>query len=70
MDNEGLPVKGYRPQSDDAVERVNSNRVHEERLLRLMDEMKDRDDIDRRWLAIARTDIEQGFLQARTHRTG
>ena len=62
MDNEGLPVTGYKPQSDEAVELVNQNKVTEEMLLRLMDDMKGSDAIDQRWLAIARTQIEQGFM--------
>ena len=62
MDNEGLPVRGYKPQSDEAVELVNQNKVTEEMLLRLMDDMKGSDAIDQRWLAIARTQIEQGFM--------
>ena len=56
------PVKGYQPQSDAAVELVNQNKVTEEMLLRLMDDMKGSDVIDQRWLAIARTNIEQGFM--------
>ena len=62
MDNHGLPVKGYKPQSNAAVGLVNTNKVNEEKLLLLMDELKGKDEIDQRWLAIARTNIEQGFM--------
>ncbi len=62
MENEGLPVKGYQPQSDEAVALVNANKVTEEKLLRLMDALKGCSDIDQRWLAIARTQFEQGFM--------
>lgn len=41
---------------------VNSMRMHEEIILRLLDELGKLDDIDRRWLAIGRTSIEQGFM--------
>lgn len=34
----------------------------EERTLRILDELKEWSDIDQRWLAIARTDIEKGFM--------
>ena len=60
--NQGLPIKGYQPQSDEAVALVNANKVTEEKLLRVMDELKGSDAIDQRWLAIARTNIEQGFM--------
>ena len=33
MDNHGLPVKGYKPQSNAAVGLVNTNKVNEEKLL-------------------------------------
>ncbi len=60
--NTGLPVEGYRPQSDANVARVNSNKVLEERILRLLDDLKADPDVDQRWLAAGRTDIEKGFM--------
>lgn len=65
-DHQGLPVAGYRAQNDDAVTLVNHNKITEERILRLMDELKD-DRLpgvlaDQRWLAIARTQMEQAFM--------
>ncbi|MDR5655404.1 DUF7681 family protein [Ruixingdingia sedimenti] len=62
--NHGLPVSGYRPQSDKAVAIVNGNKVLEERILRQLDQLAQDPAIDRRWLAIARTNIEQGFMAA------
>jgi hypothetical protein len=58
----GLPVAGYRPQSDLAVQRVNFNKHAEERLLRVLDEYAEDPAIDKRWLALARTQIENGFM--------
>ena len=69
--NQGLPVKGYKPQSDAAIELVNQNKVTEEKLLRQIDYLMQHSRAehleehwlaDRRWLAIARTHIEQGFM--------
>ena len=61
-----MPVAGYTPQSDAKVDLVNRNKVAEERVLRILDELKDRDatfhDIDQRWLAIGRTHLEQAFM--------
>ncbi len=56
----GLTVAGYQPQSDANVARVNVNKKMEEHLLRLMDQLHGDDDW--RWLQIARTHIEQGFM--------
>ena len=62
MDNSGSPVSGYRPQSDDNVAVVNVNKDLEEGVLRILDDLFRRPGIDRRWLAIGRTHIEQGFM--------
>ncbi len=61
-EHSGLPVSGYRPQSDDAVNLVNWNKQLEESVLRTLDGLATRDWIDKRWLAIGRTAIEQGFM--------
>lgn len=58
----GLPVAGYKPQSNSNVEQVNSNKRTEEALLRVCDALKDDHRVDQRWLSIARTSFEQGFM--------
>ena len=58
----GLPVAGYRPQSTEAVGLVNAMKASEERVLRALDTLGKRPDVDKRWLAIGRTSIEQGFM--------
>lgn len=60
--NNGLPVPGYRPQNDVAIDRVKRNKYTEEELLRLMDSWRSDPTIEQRWLAIARTQLEQGFM--------
>lgn len=55
-------VKGYRSQSADAIDLVNGNKYAEERILQRLDSLAQRGDVDKRWLAIARTQIEQGFM--------
>lgn len=58
----GLPVAGYRPQDQSAVDLVNANKRDEEAILRGLDGLEARPDVDQRWLAIGRTQIEQGFM--------
>lgn len=60
--HDGLPVQGYRKQSQVAVDCVNAMKTREEMLLRQLDAMKDDPEVDQRWLAIGRTNIEQGFM--------
>ena len=65
----GLPVAGYRPQNQIAVDVVNENKHKEEKLLRLIDALRNEQtlggqsiQVDQRWLSIAKTHIEQGFM--------
>ena len=64
----GLPVAGYRPQGQLAVDLVNRNKANEERQLRIMDsdqqhtERMGSGDIDGRWLALARTHMEMAYM--------
>lgn len=61
-EHSGLPVAGYRPQNDVAVGLVNDNKRAEEEVLRILDNLGNDPAIDKRWLAIGRTHIEQGFM--------
>lgn len=58
----GLPVHGYQSQSEKNLELVNRNKCLEERTLRVLDELATLDGVDKRWLAIGRTAIENGFM--------
>ena len=60
--HKGLPVAGYQDQSDDHVDLVNANKQMEEVILRTIDDLRRRLDIDQRWVSIAQTQIEQGFM--------
>lgn len=57
-------VEGYTEQSSSAVETVNRNKVLEEQVLRVLDQLAARKPgaIDQRWLAIGRTKIEEGWM--------
>ena len=60
--HDGLPVAGYRPQTTTAIEQVNGHKLIEERLLRIIDTLRATGVGDPRWLAIAQTDLEKGFM--------
>ncbi len=60
--HQSLPVHGYQRQTSAAVDLVNRNKIMEERVLRLLDELAATGSCDPRWLAIGRTAIEQGFI--------
>lgn len=61
-EHQSLPVEGYKPQSTEKVDLVNENKRLEERVLRVIDSLAQNDEVDKRWLAIGRTHIEEGFM--------
>jgi len=63
LEHKSLPVAGYTTQSQERVDLVNSFKATEERILRELDALAQREDqIDKRWLAIGRTQLEQAFM--------
>lgn len=61
-EHQTIPVAGYTNQSDKRVSQVNLNKKQEEEVLRTLDVLKGDDDVDQRWLAIGRTQLEQAFM--------
>jgi hypothetical protein len=61
-EHKGLPVSGYRQQSQENVDRVNNFKRLEEQVLRELDKIRGKDGIDQRWLAIGTTNLEQAFM--------
>lgn len=58
----GLPVAGYRDQPMSNVDLVNVNKKSEEYMLCILDNLATLPDVDKRWLAIGRTQLEQAFM--------
>ncbi len=59
-----LPVAGYKPQTQQRVDLVNTNKYLEETILRHMEGFPKElgEDYDKRWLAVARTNLELAFM--------
>lgn len=55
-------MEGYRSQPQANVDAVNANKKLEETILRALDVLTKEDAIDKRWLAVGRTHIEEGFM--------
>lgn len=66
MTHQPLPVAGYSSQSSTAVAIVNQHKMLEEKVLQQLDRLAgaaaDTGEFDARWLSVARTHIEQGFM--------
>lgn len=58
-----LPVHGYPDVEQSTVDLVNENKIIEEKLLRVVDDLISRYDIDPRWAAMSRNSFELGFMQ-------
>jgi hypothetical protein len=59
------PVPGYTGQSEKKIQQVSWHKLVEERLLRDMEKLASGGcdgPVDQRWIAIAKTHIEQGFM--------
>lgn len=56
------PVLSYTTQTNDNVAAVNINKVLEEVALRRIDELALNPDCDQRWVNIARTHLQEGFM--------
>lgn len=57
-----LPVKGYTKQPGWKITRVNLMKQLEELILQELDVMMKDPEVDPRWLAIGRTQLEQAFM--------
>lgn len=62
MEHIPIPVSGYKPQSEETIALVNNNKQQEELALRTLDELAKMADVDKRWLAIGRTNLEQAYM--------
>lgn len=55
-------VYTYRPLPADTIDLVNIFKIDEEKALRHLDQLEERDDIDKRWLAVGRTRLQEGYM--------
>jgi len=63
-DHNPLPVAGYKPQSGEDIALANEGKVLEERYLRWLDKLKANPDTDKRFVALAFTDIQGAAMWA------
>lgn len=62
MDNQHKQIKGYRDLSQDEINLMNDAKAKAEDIGKLCDVLNDNPAIDKRWLAIAKTDLQKGFM--------
>jgi len=64
VDNQHRQIAGYRDLSVIEIDSMNTLKLAERDLLRTLDTIKEMDGVNQRSLAIARTEIQTGFMWA------
>ena len=62
MDNQHKQIKGYRDLSQHEIDLMNRVKNEAAAVGILFDGLEGAEGIDQRWLAIAKTDIQKGFM--------
>lgn len=63
-DHKAPPIAGYQDISAAKLDVVNSIKWGEEAVLRGFDVLEKSPEVDKRWMALARTHIQQGYMAA------
>jgi len=64
VDNQHKKIRGYRDLTEDEIRMMNEVKAIEREVLDLIDTMQRQHGIDQRWVAIAHTDLQKGFMAA------
>lgn len=64
MDNQHKQIKGYRDLSQKEINQMNAIKDIAAKVGDIIEALQDDPDIDQRWLAIAKTDLQKGFMSA------
>lgn len=64
MDNQHKHIKGYRDLSEDEIALMNKVKAKAAEVGDLIDELTAAEGLDKRWVAIAKTELQQGFMAA------
>jgi hypothetical protein len=64
MDNQHKKITGYRDLTQDEIDAMNAVKAMERRFAELWQRLGTLPGVDRRWLAVARTHIEEGCSAA------
>ena len=64
MDNQHKKIKGYRDLSQSEIDAMNAIKQKAEEVGILIEEMFANPELDKRWVSIAQTDLQKGFMAA------
>jgi len=64
MDNQHKAIKGYRDLSEQEIELMNEGKELAVQVGDYIEKLMAADDVDRRWISIGKTQLQQGFMAA------
>ena len=64
MDNQHRKIKGYRDLSQTEIDDMNRIKEKAAEVGELIEALEESPEIDKRWLAIAKADLQKGFMAA------
>jgi len=64
MDNQHKKIKGYRDLGQAEIDAMNQIKEKAAEVGELIETLEESPEIDKRWLAIAKTDLQKGFMAA------
>ncbi|RBP74101.1 hypothetical protein [Marinobacter nauticus] len=64
MDNQHRKIKGYRELSQAEIDAMNAVKEKAAEVGELVHELEQNKELDQRWVAIAKTDLQKGFMAA------
>jgi len=64
MENQYQKIKGYRDLTQSEIDAMNAIKQKAEEVGELIHELFDNPDLDHRWVSIAKTDLQKGFMAA------
>lgn len=62
MENQHTKIKGYRDLSQEEINLMNEAKDLASKCGNLIEKLESTDGIDKRWLAIGKTDLQKGFM--------
>jgi len=64
MDNQHKQIKGYRDLSQAEIDAMNAVKAEAAKVGLLIEGLEANEKLDQRWVAIAKTELQQGFMAA------
>ena len=64
MDNQHRKIKGYRELNEAEIQIMNAVKEKAAEVGEMIETLQEQEDLDQRWLSIAKTDLQKGFMAA------